>query len=37
MIGIHLCDHIIVARDGFFSFREAVRVSWGRSIKTYKI
>ncbi len=23
MIGIHLCDHIIVARDGFFSFREA--------------
>lgn len=23
IIGIHFCDHIIVARDGFFSFREA--------------
>lgn len=23
IIGIHLCDHIIVARDGFLSFREA--------------
>lgn len=23
IIGIHICDHIIVARDGYFSFREA--------------
>lgn len=24
IIGIHFCDHIIVSRDGFFSFREAM-------------
>ena len=23
IIGIHLCDHIIVGRDGYFSFQEA--------------